>query len=164
MNYSFELLEKHHQRAFFNCGESALDIYLKERARQDVRRYLASVVVAVEQGESEVLGYYSLSASSVSSEMLPADVTAKLPKYDTLPAVLLGRLAVASKAQGQGLGVRLLSDAVERACRYGVAWAMFLVRAKHDRAAQFYKRYGFNEFEINPLLLWAPRKELIKLL
>lgn len=162
MIYSYEMLEKHYQRAFFACGESALDIYLKEQAGQDVRRYCASVVVAVEQGGNEVLGYYCLSAASVPLSSLPGEVQKRLPRYDTVPAVLLGRLAVASKMQNKGLGGDLLGNAVERACQYGTTWAVFLVSAKHDRAAQFYKQYGFIEFEDDPLLLWIARKQIQK--
>ncbi len=137
---------------------------MKEQAGQDLKRYCASVVVAVERGKSEVLGYYTLSANSVPLNLLPAAVQSKLPRYDEVPAVLLGRLAVDSSMQGKGLGGWLLGNAVERACRYGAAWALFLVRAKHNEAAQFYKRYGFNEFAADPLLLWNSRQQILKLL
>ena len=104
MSYSFEILDRSRRRASFACGEIALDRYLKEQAGQDLKRYCASVVVAVERGKSEVLGYYTLSANSVPLNLLPAAVQLKLPRYDEVPAVLLGRLAVASSMQGKGLG------------------------------------------------------------
>ncbi len=129
-----------------------------------MKRHCASVVVAVERGKSEVLGYYSVAANSLPLNLLPAAAQTKLPRYDDVPAVLLGRLAVASKMQGRGLGEGLLGDAVARACRYGVAWALFVVRAKHDRAARFYARYGFKSLQTDPLLLWASRKEMLQLL
>jgi ribosomal protein S18 acetylase RimI-like enzyme len=161
---SFELLDKNHQRASFFCGEGALDRYLKEQAGQDVKRYCASVVVVVEQGKTDVLGYYSLSANSIPLNQLPVDMQKRLPRYAAVPAVLLGRLAVASAQQGKGLGEGLLGDAVERACKYGAAWAVFLVRAKHENAARFYRRYGFRAFATDPLLLWASRRELVNVL
>lgn len=164
MNYSYEVLDKNHQRAFFFCGESALDRYLKAQAGQDMKRYCASVVVAVEQGKNEVLGFYSLSANSLPLNLLPSAAQARLPRYDDVPAVLLGRLAVASKMQGRGLGEALLGDAVVRACQYGVAWAVLLVRAKHDAAARFYERFGFKSLQSDPLLFWASRQEMLKLL
>lgn len=164
MIYSFEILNKNHQRTFFTCGEDGLDRYLKEQASQDVKRYYSSVVVVVEREGDEILGYYTLSANSIPLNLLPTVVQHRLPRYDTVPAVLLGRLAVASKMQGKGLGEGLLGNAVERSCKYEAAWAVFLVMAKHDKAATFYKQYGFNELETDPLMLWMTRKEALKLL
>lgn len=129
-----------------------------------MKRYCASVIVVVERGSDEVLGYYTLSANAIPLNLLPVAAQGKLPRYDAVPAVLLGRLAVASKMQGKRLGEGLLGNAVERACMYEAAWALLLVRAKHDKAAKFYKQYGFNGFESDPLLLWASRKEILKLL
>lgn len=128
-----------------------------------MRRYYASVIVAVKQGGSEVLGYYSLSTGAISRSWFPDEVRKKLPRYEAAPAVLLGRLAVASTMQHGGLGKGLLGDAVARACQYGAAWAVFLVSAKHGRAAAYYKQYGFTEFAGDPLLLWAPRKSIQEL-
>ncbi len=59
-------------------------------------------------------------------------------------ATLLGRLAVSNRFRGQGLGERLLMDALHRALESSkqVASAAVVVDAKDERAFAFYKRYG----------------------
>ncbi|MDR1922304.1 MAG: GNAT family N-acetyltransferase [Candidatus Adiutrix sp.] len=149
-----------HDRAGFISGEAALDQYLKTQASQDMRRGLANVVVAAKPGSNEICGYYTLSAASVDLTDLPESLRGKLPRYGQVPAVLLGRLAVAQKAQGQGLGALLLADAVKRADRSELGWAALTIKAKHDKAASFYRRFGFHSFPHEPLLLWGSRREL----
>lgn len=147
-----------HDRALFNCGDEALDRYLTQQAGQDMKRDIATVIVATRDNSPSVLGYYTLSAASVDLSMLPDATRKKLPRYGQIPAVLLGRLAVAKEMQGTGLGGLLIADAVKRACRGEIAWAVFVVRAKHDAAAAFYRHFGFAPFEGDPLMLWITRK------
>lgn len=152
-----------HERAGFSCGEAALDQYLKTQAGQDMRRGIANVIVAVKAGSNDICGYYTLSAASVDLSALPEGLRGKLPRYGQVPAVLLGRLAVTQQAQGQGLGAILLADAVKRADRSELGWAVMLIKAKHGRAASFYQHFGFQGFARDPLLLWAARRQLKRL-
>lgn len=92
---------KRHDRKGFDCGVEALNRYLKQVAGQDQKRNLSKVYVFAE-GES-IVGYYSLSAHSVSRENLPKGI--KLGGYQDIPFLLLGRLAVDKNYQGQGLGI-----------------------------------------------------------
>ncbi len=69
--YRIQPLDANHIRTAFSSGEEALDAYLKTQAGQEIRRGYAGVFVAVEQGESAVQGYYTLSASSVELSSLP---------------------------------------------------------------------------------------------
>jgi predicted N-acetyltransferase YhbS len=132
-----------HDRSTFSCGVRDLDRYLKEQATQDERRFLTSVFVVVEEGDGEVLGYYSLSAYGVRVQELPEDVRRKLPSYPIIPAFLLGRLAVRLEVQGRRLGEFLLVDALERCAASEIrGWAV-LVEATNDDAAAFYRRYEF---------------------
>jgi len=55
----------------------------------------------------------------------------------------MGRLAVDSAFQGQGLGAALLVDALERAVRSEIAAFAMMVDAKSDQAADFYRHHGF---------------------
>lgn len=152
-----------HDRAAFACGEEALDRYIKTLAAQDMRRGFAHVVVATRPEAPAVMGYYTLSAASADLTDLPEAVRKKMPRYGQVPAVLLGRLAVDVGEQGKGLGALLLVDAVKRALRGELAWAVFLVRAKHERAAAFYQHFGFTPFEGEPLLLWLARRHAERL-
>ena len=88
-----ERLANNHDRAMFECGQPALDDWLKTRAGQYDRKDLARTFVAVLPGEGRVLGYYALASHRVRFEALPDDQAKGLPKID-VPVVLLGRLAV----------------------------------------------------------------------
>jgi GNAT superfamily N-acetyltransferase len=139
----------------FTCGVEALDRYLRQQAVQDARRGFAAVYVAVQEG-SGILGYYTLSMAGVPIVDVPADLRSKMPRYPSVPAVRLGRLAVALEARGRGVGQYLLMDAMQRALRNEVAWAAFIVDAKDEQARDFYIRYGFLAFADNPNHLFLP--------
>lgn len=152
-----------YDRAGFTCGDEALDRYLKTQAGQDLRRGFANIIIAAMPGGGVIHGYYTLSTASVDLTHLPDNVRSKLPRYGQVPAVLLGRLAVAKDSQGQGLGALLLADAIKRADRSELGWAVFLIKAKHEEAASFYRHFGFNGFAHEPLLLWSTRSNLRQL-
>ncbi len=70
-NPTIESLTKHHNRVNFDCGEESLNSFLKQFARQNDERGLGKTFVAAEKETSEILGYYTLSSGSVSSEKVP---------------------------------------------------------------------------------------------
>jgi GNAT superfamily N-acetyltransferase len=87
---------------------------------------------------------------------LPASLSKKLPRYPSVPAVRLGRLAVDQTYQGQGLGGALLADALDRAARAEIAAYALLVDAKDEPAAAFYRHHGFVALPDSPLTLFLP--------
>jgi hypothetical protein len=89
---AIEPLGTQHDRAAFSCGQPALDDWFRRRAGQDEKRNVARVVVAVDD-EHGVVGFYSLSSFTLAIEDLPQDIGRKLPRYDAIPAALIGRLA-----------------------------------------------------------------------
>jgi len=150
-----EPLGKHHDRAGFSCGQPDLDEWFHLRASQDEKRNVARVFVAVDSALG-VVGFYSLSSLSLSLENLPEEIARKLPRYDAIPAALIGRLARDERARGQGIGELLLADAVHRILGAGRSIAVFaiVVDAKDDRAADFYKKFGFRDFPLHPQRLF----------
>ena len=132
-----------HDRASFTCGVAPLDRYFQQQASQDVRRRVASCFVIVEAATTTLAGYYTLAATSVLLQELPDPIAAKLPHYPSIPAVLLGRLAVAVSFQGRKIGAVLLADAVARAARADIASFAVMVDPKDDNARRFYQRHGF---------------------
>jgi ribosomal protein S18 acetylase RimI-like enzyme len=146
-----EPLGKHHDRARFSCGQSDLDDWFRLRAGQDERRNVARVFVAVD-ADRGVIGFYSLSSLSLSLENLPEEVAHKLPRYDAIPAALIGRLARDERVRGQGVGELLLADAIQRILGAGRSIAVFaiVVDAKDERAVAFYKAFGFRVFPLQP--------------
>ncbi len=142
-----EPLAAGHDRARFSCGQPELDDWFARRARQDAKRDVARVFVAVDAGMG-VVGFYTLSAFTIASTDLPFGMAKKVPRYDALPAALIGRLARDLRARGRAVGELLLADAVRRCLETSRALAIhaIVVEAKDDLAAQFYSRFGFQLF------------------
>lgn len=138
------LLHRRHDRGAFSCGDAALDQYLRNYARQNQDKDVGRTWVACRAGESRVVGYYTLSASSVEFMTLREEDRRQLPRYP-VPVVHLGRLAVDATARGQRLGESLLVHGLENAERASqiVAVQAVEVRAKHETARRFYAHYGF---------------------
>jgi len=146
----------------FSCGSDALDAYIRKYASQDARKRVANVFVACELGGTEVVGYYTVSATSFSKEGLPATrETKQLPRYP-VPASIMGRLAVHRLVQGQRLGEYLLVDCAKRviAASRQVAVYALVVDAKDESAKTFYRKYGFLEFVDQPMRLFIPIRTL----
>ena len=149
-----------HTREDFNSGISELDRYLKQYAGQDVRRNIATLFVAVKDGTTQILGYYTLSNASVNLDTVPPALLKKLPKYAEVPAIRLGRLAVDRSVQRQGLGTRLLANAVIRSTYNVSAWALMIVNAKDNTACSFYKKFGFESLLDDERHLYISRQDL----
>ena len=130
-----------HDRVSFNSGAEPLNRYLREQVTQDVRRRVAACLVALAEGE-RIVGYYTLASASVLLAELPTRIGNKLPRYRSVPAVRLGRLAVYRAFKGKGQGSALLADALDRAVRAEIAARALMVDAKDDAAA-FYQHHGF---------------------
>lgn len=122
-----------------------LDRYLRQQASQDLARRAAAVFVLTERPAPAVLGYYTLSATSILLAELPEAIAKRLPRYPHVPATLLGRLAVDAKARGRGYGEQLLMDALRNSLSASrtVASTAVVVDAKDAAARQFYERYQF---------------------
>ena len=165
--FRFEPLGAKHDRAAFSCGQERLDIYLKQQASQDVRKRVAAVYVLTPDGRT-IAGYYTLSQYSVDAGELPEELTRKLrlPKYDKLPATLLGRLARDQKFRGCGVGEILLMGALKRALEHSrnIASLAVAVDAKDDKAAEFYRSYGFIDLPDHRDRLFIPMRTVDELL
>jgi len=157
MPIKIEPLSEHHGRANFSCGEPGFDDYFRRRAGQDKRRNVARVFVITED-DLGVVGFYTLSTCAIHPGQLPKEIARKLPRYDTIPAALIGRLACDLRVRGRGIGELLLADAIKRvlgADRSMAVWAI-LVDAKNEGASAFYKRFGFVPFPSRPGRLFLP--------
>ncbi len=161
--YVVEQLHKQkHDRASFSCGITALDAYIKDRATQDVRRNIAVTYVLARRNSNSIIGYYTISTTSIETTHLPEIITKRLPRYEALPAMLIGRLAVDRQYRGQGFGELLLVDALSRCFKLSleIGAMAIVVDAKDEGAARFYERYGFRRFEDLPLKLYMPMAEI----
>ena len=109
-------LSAEHDRSTFASGSEPLDDYFRQRVTQDILRRVAACFVTL-TADDQVAGYYTLASASLVLATLPPETARKLPRYPTIPAVRLGRLAVDKAYRGQGLDGAMLADALARAAR-----------------------------------------------
>ena len=150
-----ELLTSKHDVTQFDCGRHpSLTEWLKRFARMnqasgDTRTYVV-------HRKLTVVGYYSLAPGSVLRKEATARAGRSAP--DPIPVILLARLAVDQREQGQGLGAALLKDALRRAYAGAeiIGGRAVLVHAIDVEAARFYEKYGFEScpgIELHLMLL-----------
>ena len=160
MPIQIEKLTRAHERAKFDCGEPSLNNYLQRVALQNDERNIGRTFVAVEAGSPRILGYYTLATGKVTFETMPSNK--KLPPHLPVPVVLLGRLAVDESAKGTGLGKWLLLHALWRTGQIARSAGVYAVEvdALHEKAAQFYLKYGFTPLLDDPLHLYLSMKDI----
>lgn len=159
--FVIEPLQKHHDKTVFSCGSEALDRYLRQTAGQDARRNIASVFVAVRDDESRVCGYYTLSTAGIPYVSLDESTQKAMPRYGSLPAIRLGRLAVDLSCRGRRLGEFMLLNAMHRSLQVPVAWQFFVVDAKAD-AVGFYLKFGFTPCQESDSYLFLSHKDVAR--
>lgn len=146
-------LDLEHDRSDFDCGEPLLNGFLQKLARQQAKRDFNRTYVACASGEARIRGYYSISSASIDFDNWPPGL--QLPRYP-VPVVRIGRLAVDVRDQGNGVGAALLQHAMRLAASLAQQIGVFavIVDAKHEAAAAFYTRYGFQRFPQQKLCLF----------
>jgi GNAT superfamily N-acetyltransferase len=149
-----------HDRASFTCGKGVLDSYLKTQANQDRKRNLARSYVLVHPDTPQaIIGYYSLAALSLDLSLLSAETAKGLP-YPVVPCVLIGRLALDARYQGQGLGAFLLDRALRHCYALANQMGVFavVVDALDPAAQRFYEKQGFRLLETSAKRLYVTMK------
>lgn len=145
-------LASHHDRENFDCGVPVLNQFLQRLARQQAAKNFNRTYVATASESPQILGYYVISSGSMDFQNWSKNVT--LPRYP-VPIARIGRLAVATAAQGQGMGAGLLRHAMglsaELATKIGLH--AVVVDAKDEQAARFYARHGFVGLPDTPLTM-----------
>lgn len=146
-----ELLNATHHLDDFDCGEEALNSWLKRNALKNQQNQASRTFVICQN--NSVVGFYALAAGSVSHQFVSGGLRRNMP--DPIPVVVLGRLAIDLTHQGQQLGAALLKDAVLRASAVSqqVGVKALLVHALNDKAKAFYLNYGFQVSPIDDLIL-----------
>ena len=137
----------------------ALDRYLRETARQHAVKGVARTFVLVDEASAPpkpVLGFFTLSLCEVVGDAVPPKWAKKLP--DRVPAMRLGRMAVATARQGEGLGKVLLIEAIGKVASVADAAGGIglFVDAKSEAVASFYTHFGFEPTKAGSLTLFMP--------
>jgi predicted GNAT family N-acyltransferase len=146
MSQLTESLNALHQKSDFSCGNEMLDTYVHKQASQDVKRKLAVCFVINEKDTNQIKGYYILSNNSIPLSHIPNNLQGKLPKsYESIPTILMGRLAVDNRFKGQGIGKLILVDALKRSWEIAKTIGSYalVVDPINKDAENFYLKYGF---------------------
>ena len=147
-------LEKYHLRSTFDCGDPALNDYIRRYAWQNQERHqVGTTYVAIDEGHPQVItGFYTLAMSEISASQL-SPALKRLP-YVAVPAILLARLAVDVRLKGRGLGRKLLADAFDRSLEIGkqVGCRCLIVDA-YPSAVDWYTKFGLMEIQGTGLVL-----------
>jgi GNAT superfamily N-acetyltransferase len=148
-----------HDTSDFDCGKAELTDWLLRHALASHRADGARVFVVHRGGR--VIGYHALAAGSVEREEAPGRIRKGLARHP-IPVILLARLAVDRREQGQGLGSALLKDALLRvvAAAEEIGARALLVHAKDEEARAFYERFDFEPSPTDPLHLFLLMKDL----
>jgi GNAT superfamily N-acetyltransferase len=158
--FVIEKLAKDHDLSRFDCGNEALNIWLKRFAWINVQNDAARVYVA-HRRDRVVVGYHALTAGSVSRAEAPERIGHGLAAHP-IGVVVLGRLAVDRVLQGKGLGASLLQDSLLRVQQAAetVGIRAVLVQAIDAAARTFYLRFGFSPSPIDEMRLMLLMKDL----
>lgn len=152
-------LTAEHDLSNFDCGEPALNDWLKQRALKNESRFSRTYVVC--EGAS-VVAYFCISAGAVDREAAPGKLRRNAP--DAIPVSVIGRLAVSRAYAGRGLGADILSDALRRIAiaSQSIGIGAVLVQAKDRRAKQFYMACAeFIEYPAESRTLFLPIETII---
>ena len=138
----------------FDSGRPTLDDWLATRALRNEQRGASRSYVVCDQGRG--VAYYCLSAGAVAQREMPGRIRRNMP--DPIPVMLMGRLAVARSHRGRGIARGLVRDAILRTLKAAEIAGIraLLVHALDEEAARFYRRLGFLESPVDPLVLALP--------
>jgi GNAT superfamily N-acetyltransferase len=137
-----------HDLSGFQSGEPVLDEWLRERAFQNMEMAASKTYVICTAGTQRVVGFYAICMGQILNQEVAGSMRRNMPRH--IPAVVLGRLAIDSGWQGQGLGQALLNDAVLRSLKAAdeVSARLLLVHAISPAAERFYLRHGFTRLPV----------------
>jgi GNAT superfamily N-acetyltransferase len=143
-----------HDVSQFDCGEPALNDWLRHRALKNESRFSRTYVVCE---DNRVVAYFCIAAGAVERAAAPGRIRRNAP--DAIPVSVIGRLAVSRDHAGRGLGADMLSDALGRIAMasQSIGIGAVLVQAKDEAAKRFYLKCAeFIEYPQDSRTLFLP--------
>jgi len=158
--FIIEGLTQTHDLSSFDCGTASLNEWLRRFAWRNQQADAAKVYVAHHR-DDVVVGYHSLTASSVRRDDAPARVAKGLANHP-IGVALLGRLAVDRRQKGKGLGRALMLDALLRTAQAAdtIGIRALLVHAIDEDARRSYLHFNFEPAPVDPMHLMLLIKDL----
>ena len=110
MSHRIEPLADGHDLDTFTCGHPDLDQWLHLHARQATRQGTRTYLL-IEGSSNAVAGYFAIAPHTLARDEAPPRIGRGAPR--AIPAILLAKLALDRRFQGQGLGDELLVHALD---------------------------------------------------
>ena len=154
-------MEALHGREDFDCGNAALNDFLRRRAGQQQRRGFGKTYVVLADNAVDIVGFVTVSVGQVEAQALPLQL--KLPGQPA-PILRIAHLAVDKRVRGKGIGRDLLAFTLHLALEFAerVGLYVVVVDAKDAHAAEFYRRLHFEPTLDDALCLFLPLSKLAK--
>lgn len=147
MNVSIRKLEAEDAISAFDCGDTPMNEYLHRYARKNQAQMFGITYVCI-YPPKDVIGFYTVANTTIPRDNIPADLLKGLPKYQDIPAILLGRLAVDRRAQGKKIGELLISHCFDLCLHMTkLCGARYVITDAYQSAMIFYKKYNFRPIQ-----------------
>jgi ribosomal protein S18 acetylase RimI-like enzyme len=137
--------------------------FVSEALGAQDRSTFTSGYVLLEKSTGRVAGFYTLSSHSIALTDIAPELARKMPRYPSVPAVLIGWLGRDLAFRGQAIGSLLLYDAIARLATAPVGIHAICADAIDEAAGAFYQAHQFQPFLSRPQSLYLPMKTALAL-
>lgn len=146
----------------FDCGVDSLNNWLRGFAKKAQKSNALNTFVICQGETNKVIAYYAIKPGDVQPKEAPDSVIKGASRVQPIGIALIARLAVDRNHQNKELGTDLLCHAVLTIYKAIdiLGGRAIMVHALNDRAADFYKRHGFEEFPTGEKTLFLTIEEV----
>lgn len=149
-------LNKIHDRKSFDCGNEAINRYLKQQANQSAKKHYSQTHVLTDGVKpTNIIGFYTLTSCFLKGEIQKL-IQTKSP-FD-LCGIKLARMGVDIKHQKQNHAQYLIFDALKKAYQVNQSMGIqgLFLDAKNDDLVRFYQHCGFELIPDANRVMWIP--------
>jgi GNAT superfamily N-acetyltransferase len=162
--FRLEPLRREHRRKEFDSGVDPVNDWLATKALQHQLKRLSTTKVLCDESNA-IAGFYTLAIGQVDFSDLPDAIAKKLPRR-LLPIAILAWLGVDRARHKQGLGSRLLAQALRDCYEASQTFAFIgiVVDCLNEDAKAFYQRWNFRELPGHPFRLFISSAEIVAMM
>jgi GNAT superfamily N-acetyltransferase len=143
----YEPTKSYFQQKKFDCGNKIINKFAHSALKKQVKQHLSQAYVLLDLQDNEKLSaFYTLTSFKLQANELDKLSKGSLPR--DIPCVRLVMLGVDLSLQGQGIGKKMMSDALHRVHRASKAIGVYGLYLDADPAAtNFYLSLGFTRLD-----------------
>lgn len=151
LTIQIEPLDQSHDRGVFDCGVPFIDRYIAKRCLDDHELYKARVYIARPDDARAVIGFYTLSLTSIRpNEASTEEAEEKFGSW-AIPLVYLGQIGVHGEYRGRKtIGPALMLHAFQQTLQIAELAGTFglSLDAIDEKRAKWYEDIGFTRFDV----------------